>query len=161
MFDFIWRSLAIGIGGTAAMDLWAIFLKVAFGVALPNWGMVGRWFAHVPRGTVFHKDIGKAEPVANEAAIGWIAHYAVGILYGGVLVLAAGPEWVKAPTFLPAFILGMVTIGAGWFLLQPGMGAGWAASLRPNPWKIRLFNILAHTAFAAGMFGTAWLISAY
>ncbi|WP_373503052.1 DUF2938 domain-containing protein [Aestuariivirga sp.] len=161
MFDFIWRSLAIGIGGTAAMDLWAIFLKAAFGVALPNWAMVGRWFAHLPRGTVFHKDIGKTEPVQNELAIGWIAHYAVGIVYGGILVLAAGPEWVKAPTFLPAFILGMVTIGAGWFLLQPGVGAGWAASLRPNPWTVRMFNILAHTVFAAGMFGTAWLISAY
>ena len=160
MFDFIWRSLGIGIGGTAAMDVWALFLKLAFGMALPNWAMVGRWFAHVPRGTLFHDDIAKAEPVPSELAIGWIAQYATGIVYAGVLILLAGPGWVASPTFLPAFILGMVTIGAGWFLLQPGMGAGWAASRKPNPWKIRMLNILAHTAFAVGLFLSAWAISA-
>lgn len=160
MWDVIWRGAVIGIGGTAAMDVWAIFLKVAFGMALPNWAMVGRWFAHVPRGTLFHDDIGNAEPVANELAIGWIAHYAVGIVYGWVLLLVAGAGWPQSPTLLPAFILGLVTIGAGWFLLAPGMGAGWAASKRPNPWKIRLFNILAHTAFALGMWGAALALSA-
>jgi hypothetical protein len=160
MMDFIWRAVVIGAGGTAAMDIWALLLKWVFGLALPNWGMVGRWFAHVPRGRVFHDDIAAAEPVANEPAIGWIAHYATGIVYGGVLILAAGPQWVAQPTFLPAFILGMVTIAAGWFLLQPGMGAGWVASRKPNPWKIRLLNILAHTAFAIGLYVSALLTAA-
>lgn len=142
MIEFLWKSVVIGIGGTAAMDIWALFLNRAFNEKLPNWGMVGRWFAHLPRGKVFHKDIGVAAPVENENAIGWIAHYAVGIIYAGILILLV-PGWVQIPTFLPAFILGMITIGAGWFLLQPGMGAGWAASLRPNPWKIRLRMIQA------------------
>ena len=66
--------------------------------------------------------IAAAAPWRNELAAGWIAHYAVGILYAGILVLLAGPGWTREPTFLPAWILGMVTIGAGWFLLQPGMG---------------------------------------
>lgn len=158
MLEFLWNSLVIGIGGTAAMDVWALILKAVAGEKLPNWGLVGRWFAHVPRGRIFHKDIAAAEPVPNEAAIGWIAHYAVGVFYGAILILVV-PGWVRNPAFLPAFILGMITIGAGWFLLQPGMGAGWAASLRPNPWKIRVLNICAHTVFAAGLFGTAWLIS--
>ena len=52
-----------------------------------------------------------------------------------------------------------MTIGAGWFILQPGMGAGWAASLRPNPMQVRALNIISHSVFAAGMFGTAWLMS--
>jgi hypothetical protein len=69
-----------------------------------------------------------------------------------------GAEWLAAPTFLPAFILGMVTIGAGWFLLAPGMGAGWAASKTPNPTKARLMNIAGHTVFALGLYGTALLI---
>ena len=159
MIDFLWQSLIVGIGGTAAMDLWALLLKAIFGLALPNWGLVGRWFAHVGRGTVFHDDIAKAQPIPNETAIGWIAHYVTGIVYAGVLIALAGPDWVARPSFLPAFILGMVTIGAGWFLLQPGMGAGWAASKKPNRWTIRLLNILAHTAFAIGLFLTALLIS--
>jgi hypothetical protein len=52
----------------------------------------------------------------------------------------------------------MVTIGAGWFLMQPGMGAGWAASKRPNPMQVRLLNIVAHTVFAAGMYAAALLV---
>jgi hypothetical protein len=158
MSDYLWRAIVIGAGATALMDLWAIVLKTAFGLPLPNWGMVGRWFAHLPRGTVFHDDIGKAAPVPNEKAIGWIAHYAIGILYAGVLLAVAGPGWAANPTFLPAWILGLVTVGAGWFLLQPGMGAGWAASRRPDAWRVRLLNIVGHTVFAVGLWGTALLL---
>jgi hypothetical protein len=159
MWDFIWRSVVIGAGATAAIDIWALILKAGFGLPLPNWTLVGRWFAHIPRGTVFHKDIAKAEKIANETSIGWIAHYVTGIVYGGILILAAGPDWVKAPTLLPALILGWVTVGAGWFLLQPGMGAGWAASLKPNKWQIRMFNVIAHTVFGLGLWGSALMIA--
>jgi len=159
VLDFLWRSLVIGIGGTAAMDLWALLLTAVFGLPLPNWGLVGRWFAHLARGTFFHRDITEAQAIPNETALGWFAHYAIGIIYAGALIIFAGPAWVSNPTFLPAWILGLVTVGAGWFILQPGMGAGWAASLRPNPNRIRALNIISHTVFAAGLFGTALLIS--
>lgn len=159
MLDIIWKTLAIGIGATALMDIWAIVLNRAFGIALPNWAMVGRWFAHVPRGRLFHKDITQAAAVPNELAIGWAAHYATGIVYGAALVLVMGPEWLRSPTFLPAFVLGMVTIGAGWFLLQPGMGPGWAASRKPNRWQIRFLNLLAHTVFGFGLFASAWVLA--
>ncbi len=94
-----------------------------------------------------------------KSALGWVAHYAIGIIYAGALIFFAGPAWVLNPTFLPAWIVGLVTVGAGWFILQPGMGAGWAASLRPNPMQIRALNIIAHTVFAAGLYGTARLTS--
>jgi Protein of unknown function (DUF2938) len=155
--NFIWLSVIVGIGGMVAMDLWAVLLAAVFGVPLPNWGLVGRWFAHLAKGTFFHSDIAEAQAVPNESAIGWLAHYAIGIVYAGVLIFFAGPAWVANPTFLPAWILGLVTVGAGWFILQPGMGAGWAASLRPNPMRIRALNLIAHTVFAAGLFATALL----
>jgi hypothetical protein len=158
MLDYLWRSALIGIGATALMDIWALVLKAAFGLALPNWALVGRWFCHLPRGKVFHDDIGKATAYPHELAVGWIAHYAVGILYAGVLVALAGPRWLAAPTFLPAWILGLVTVGAGWFLLQPGMGAGWASAKRANANQIRALNIVAHTVFAVGLYGTALAI---
>lgn len=155
MSQFLLQSLTIGIAGTLAMDLWAAALHRATGQPLPNWGLVGRWFAHVPRGRIFHGDITRTPPVASETAIGWAAHYAVGIAYAAALVLIAGPEWTARPTFLPAFAMGMATIAAGWFLLAPGMGAGWAASNTPNPAKSRLLNIAAHTAFALGLWAGA------
>jgi hypothetical protein len=157
--EFLWRSLAIGTGATALMDVWAILLHKLFGNPLPNWAPAGRWFCHMTNGKIFHDDINAAEPWRNELAVGWIGHYAIGILYAGVLIALAGPEWTASPTFLPAWILGLVTVGAGWFLMQPGMGAGWAASKRPNPMQVRMLNIAAHTVFAAGLYGTALLIA--
>jgi hypothetical protein len=157
MLDTIWRAVAIGIGATVFMDIWAIILNKAIGQPLPNWGMVGRWVRHLPE-KVFHDDIGKAAPYAHEKALGWAFHYLVGILYGVILVVLAGAGWLATPTFLPAFILGIVTVGAGWFLLAPGMGAGWAASKLPKPMKVRALNLVAHTVFAFGMFSTALLI---
>lgn len=159
MLELILKAIVIGAGATALMDVWAIFLNVAFKMPLPNWALVGRWFCGLTGGKVFHDDIAAAAPWPHELAIGWIAHYAIGILYAGALIFFAGPEWLAAPTFLPAWILGMVTIGAGWFLLQPGMGAGWAASNRPNPMQVRLLNILAHTVFAIGLYGSAMIVA--
>lgn len=149
------RGIVVGIGGTAAMDAWAIFLWAACGQGRPDFGPMGRWFWHLHRGTVFHPDIGEAAAFRRETALGWLGHYAVGVVYGVVLVALTGRRWLEAPTFLPACVLGIVTVGAGWFLLQPGMGAGWAASRLPHPWRVRGMNLLAHTVFAAGMFGTA------
>ena len=158
MIDLISRGIVIGIGATLLMDIWAILLHLAFGQAKPNWAPAGRWFWHLGRGKVFHDRIADARPFAYELALGWIGHYAVGVLYGLMLAFIVGPTWFAAPTFLPAWILGLVTVGAGWFLMQPGLGLGWAASRTPNPNKVRLLNLIAHTVFAAGLYGTALLI---
>lgn len=155
--DFMVRAVLIGVGATALIDLWAQFLKRAFGLPAPNWAMVGRWFGHLPRGRFLHEDIGRSEPVANELAIGWIAHYLVGILFAGIVLAIWGIGWAHSPTFLPALIVGLATVGCGWFILQPGMGAGIAASKRPNANTLRMMNIVSHTIFAIGLYGTALL----
>lgn len=155
MLDTILIGALIGVGGTVAMDVWAVILWKFFGQGAPNWAPVGRWTWHLKDGTVFHRSIGDAAPYAHEQALGWIVHYAVGILYGIALALFMGETWLAAPTFLPAFVWGIVTVAAGWFLLQPGLGLGWAASKTPNPAKVRAMNLVAHTIFALGMWGTA------
>ncbi len=116
MADILWRGALIGIGGTVLMDLWAILLHKLLGHDLPNWAPVGRWFWHLPKGRVFHDSIAEAEPFANELALGWIGHYAVGILYGVLLAAFMGSGRLAAPTFLPAFVWGILTVAAGWFL---------------------------------------------
>jgi hypothetical protein len=158
MFEIFWRSVAIGIGATSVMDIWAIVYAKLFGGGMPNWAPVGRWFYHLRYGKVFHDDIGTAAPYEHELALGWIGHYVTGIVYGILLIVFTGPGWLANPTFLPAWIWGIVTVGAGWFLLQPGLGIGWAASKLPNPNKARLLNLVAHTFFALGMYGTALII---
>jgi hypothetical protein len=158
MIDIIWRGILIGIGGTLAMDIWAVLLWKAFDQGAPNWAPVGRWFWHLRKGKVFHDSIGDAEPYAAEQALGWISHYVVGILYGVVLAVFMGRTWLAAPTFLPALIWGILTVAAGWFLLQPGLGIGWAASKTPNPAKVRALNLAGHSVFAIGMWSTALVV---
>ena len=119
---------------------------------------VGRWFWHLQDGEVFHPAIADAAPSPNDIAIGWIAHYGVGILYGIVFALIVGPGWFAAPTLLPAWIFAIVTVAAGWFLLQPGMGLGWAASGTPNPTKVRVISLLNHTVFGLGLWLTGLLL---
>ncbi|MGX5720025.1 DUF2938 domain-containing protein [Shinella zoogloeoides] len=156
--ELLLKGVAIGVGATVLMDAWAVVLWKVFRQGRPNWAPVGRWFWHLKNGTVFHDDIGKAEPYAGELALGWIGHYAVGILYGVILALVMGAGWFAAPTFLPAWILGIVTVGAGWFLLQPGLGIGVAASKLPNANTVRALNLVAHTVFALGLYGAALLL---
>ncbi|MDP9836962.1 hypothetical protein J2T09_001707 [Neorhizobium huautlense] len=158
MLELLLKGAVIGFGATLLMDIWAFALHFLLGEAKPNWAPGGRWFYHLGRGKVFHEDIGKAEPYAHENALGWVGHYAVGIFYGIILAVLVGAEWFTGPTFIPAWLLGIVTIGAGWFLMQPGMGLGWAASKTANPAKVRLMNFAAHTIFAIGLYGTALLL---
>ncbi len=158
MGEFLWRSVVLGVAATALLDVWALFLSKAFGIAPPNWAMVGRWVGHLRQGTFVHEDIGRAAPVPNELAIGWVFHYAVGIAFAVALLAVWGLGWARNPTFIPALIVGYVTIGCGWFILQPGMGAGIAAMKRPNAMQIRALNILGHTVFALGLYGAALLV---
>ena len=48
------------------------------------------------------------------------------------------------------------------FVLQPGMGAGIAASKTPDPTAARLKSVIGHTVFGLGLYAaavvTAWMI---
>lgn len=157
MWNTICTAVLIGVGATALMDGWIVTLHRAFGQPKTNWAFVGRWFWHLRTGTVFHDDIAQATPYAHELAFGWFCHYAIGILYAVILVLIA-PNWLVAPALLPAWVFGMVTILPGWFLLHPGMGAGWASSKRVNAAQIRCLGVLNHSVFAVGLYGVARLL---
>ena len=157
--SMITGGILIGIGATVAMDIWAFLLAPIFGQARPNWAMPGRWLGHVFRGRVFHDNIAAADPIGNELALGWAFHYGVGVIYGVIWALIAGPDWLAAPTFLPVWIFSLVTISAGWFLLQPGMGLGWAASKTAAPWTVRGMGLVAHTFFGLGMWASAMVLA--
>lgn len=152
----IWTGVVMGLCGTLAMDLWAQGLHRLFGQPLPDWGMVGRWAGHLPT-RVFHDDIGAASPIGGEVTLGWAVHYGVGVIYGVIFVLLAGAGWLADPRFVPVWGFSLLTIAAGWFLLQPGLGLGWAASRTDAPWTARGMGLVAHTVFALGMWVGALL----
>lgn len=158
MLEVIGRSLAIGIVATALLDLWALFLNRAFGIPLANWAAIGRWFANLPRGRFMHDTIAETPPVPNELAIGWIMHYLIGALFAAIVILIWGLDWARNPTLLPALIVGVVTVGCGWFILQPGLGFGLAAGKRPNAGQIRLIGLINHVVFGLGLWLAALLL---
>ena len=91
--------------------------------------------------------------------LGWGAHYAIGLTFAAVLVLGAGLEWARAPSLGPALLVGILTVGAPYLILQPALGAGIAASKLPNPNLARVQSLLTHTVYGLGLFGSAKLLS--
>jgi hypothetical protein len=158
MIGLIAHGALLGIGANLLFDLWQRGLALATGQPPPNWAPIGRWFWHLRTGRLFHDDIGRAEPWAHELALGWAGHYAVAMAYGVVFALIAGPGWLAAPRLLPALAFGLVTVAFGWFVLQPGLGMGWAASKTPNPWRVRRLNLAGHAVFGLGLWLTGMLL---
>jgi hypothetical protein len=154
--EFITRSFLIGVGATMILDLWSLTLRL-FGVGMTNWGLVGRWIGHMPRGRFRHDNMSSTPPIVGEHAIGWIAHYVIGILYAAALLAITSLEWARAPTLLPALIFAWVTLVAPFFIMQPGMGLGIAASKAPKPNIARFRAVLSHTIFGLGLYATALL----
>ncbi|WP_213877366.1 DUF2938 family protein [Pseudomonas sp. dw_358] len=161
MHTFLSHAILLGIGATALLDLWNLLLNRLFSLPLPPWHLVGRWFAGLPHGLLVRREgIPNCTPVSGELAIGWVMHYVVGILFAAALLLIWGMQWAATPTFGAALTVGLVTVGAGWFILQPGMGVGVACSKAANPNLARGLNIAGHVVFAIGLYGTALLARA-
>lgn len=154
--DFI-QVAVIGIGATAVMDLWLI-LPRRLGVQTLSMAFIGRWVGHLFRGRFAHAAIAKAQPIPGELALGWLTHYVVGVAFVGVLVALAGIDWTANPTLLPAVLVGAGTVVAPLFVMQPAMGAGFAASKTPTPLKNCLRSLANHTVFGLGLFISALLI---
>jgi hypothetical protein len=157
--EYLKYAILIGTGATAVTDLWAAARKRLSGVAAPDYGLVGRWLAHMTRGRFRHEKIAASPPVRGERAIGWIAHYAIGIAFASVLLAIFGLGWARHPTIIPALIVGISSVAVPFLLMQPGMGAGIAASRTPDPSAARMRSILTHTVFGLGLYVAAWLTS--
>lgn len=156
---FVMRAVLIGIGATAVLDLWVQFAKRVLGLPGSNWGRVGRWFGYFPRGRFVHDNIAEASPVRGELIIGWAAHHVIGIIFSAMLLAIWGLEWARHPTLLPALIVALLSLVGPFFIMQPGMGAGIAASKTPKPNAARLLSVVAHTAFGIGLYGSAVLLA--
>jgi len=157
---YIACALLIGVLATALADLWAEVQKRLFKVPAPSWPMVGRWVGHMRHGQFRHASIAKAPAIKGEAWLGWLTHYAIGVLYAGLLLALCGLDWAIRPSLLPALALGLATLAAPFFILQPGMGAGMLASKTPNPAAARLRSLGAHAVFGASLFVAALVLAA-
>ena len=149
-------SCFIGVGATAIMDLWGLLRKLLFGGKSLDYALVGRWIAYMPQGRFRHDAIAAAPAKQGELLIGWTAHYAIGIAFAGLLITLSGTAWIANPTLAPALAVGVGTVVVPFFLMQPALGAGVAASRTPNPTAARVQSLITHAVFGAGLYVSAW-----
>lgn len=152
--EYIYRIISIGIGATLMMDLWALILK-QFGIKSLNYANFGRWIAHLREGQWIHKNIAQTRPVKGELLIGLSAHYTIGVTFSALLILIFGFKWLQSPSLPPALFIGIVTLAAPYFILQPGLGAGIASSKTPNPNFNRIKSLGTHIIYGLGLYLTA------
>ena len=129
------RAALIGARATALSDLWGMLVARVTGVPGLDYRLIGRWLGHMPRG--------------------WVAHYAIGIAFAAILLAIWGLDWARRPTPGPAILVGVATLAAPFFIMQPAFGAGIAASRRPRPNIARLRSLALHLVFGVGLYLSA------
>jgi hypothetical protein len=159
VLEVLVRTILIGVGATLVLDLWSLVQKHAFSAPMPNYGLVGRWIGGFAHGRFVSDSIANAAPINGERIIGWSAHYVIGVGYAAIVLAIWGLDWARHPTIVPAMIVGVLSVAAPYFVMQPGMGMGVAASKTPNPNLARLRSLMAHTVFGLGLY-LAGLVSA-
>jgi hypothetical protein len=148
----VFSASAIGLGATLVMDLWNLFLKRAFGIPSLDYCLLGRWIRHVPEGVFRHASINAASRKPFECQVGWAAHYTIGAVFALAFVGLAGGGWIARPTLPPALLYGVGTVVFPFFILQPSLGFGVAASKTPRPGQARLKSLATHTVYGLGLY---------
>ena len=148
------KIIVIGIGATLTMDIWAFLLRL-FNIKSLDYRFLGRWVGNLTKGKINHNKIFDTAPFPNEQLIGWITHYAIGITFVFLLVLLYGKEWIENPSLKPALIIGLVTIVAPFFLMQPSFGIGIAGSKLPDPNIARFKSLIIHLIYGFGIYLSA------
>lgn len=149
--QFTARAFLLGILATALLDLWMLLLK-RLKVPTLDMALLGRWFGHLMHGRLTCGPIAAAATVCHERTIGWVAHYAVGILFAAVFAGVIGEAWMRQPAFAPALLFGIATVAAPLFVMQPAMGAGIASSRTRTPLLNVFKSIVNHAVFGGGLY---------
>ncbi len=155
----LFHIVGMGIGATVVMDLWLAMLQ-RFGAGTLNFDMVGRWVGHLISGQLRHKSIRESPRIPGERAWGWLTHYSVGIAFAGILVAVQGRDWIQHPSPLPAIAVGMATVMAPLFIMQPAMGYGFASSRTPTPLKNCFRSLANHAVFGFGLYAASLVMAA-
>lgn len=155
----ILSAIAVGIGATLIMDLWNLLLKRAFGIPSLDYCLLGRWLRHMPAGTFRHASIAAAPSKPLECQTGWVAHYTIGVAFALALVVATSGAWLARPTLPLALLFGLGTVVFPFFVMQPSLGLGIAASRTPRPLHARLKSLATHTIFGVGLYLSALGVS--
>ena len=113
--------------------------------------MIGRMTAGWARGRVRYRDPAEMAEVANEALLGHVAHYVIGVVLAGTYVfgwaiLSGGPA---SPTW--ALLYGAATTVASLFFVFPCMGLGVFGRRSPDGVKAPASALVNHLFYGLGL----------
>ena len=145
--NILLKISAIRHGATLILDIWNYLLGL-FNIKSLDYRFVGRWIGNFVNGKFYHSNIMTTSPVQNELFIGWTAHYLIGISFSFVLIIVFGNGWLEKPLLVPAILIGLATVIAPLFIMQPALGFGIASSNLPNPIIRVLKSIITHLVSA-------------
>jgi hypothetical protein len=152
------KIVVIGIGATFTMDVYSFIMKL-FGIKGLDYRFLGRWIGHMFQGRFYHHKIFDSPVVKYELIIGQTAHYSIGIAFAFLLVMLYGKKWLDNPSLFPALVIGLLTMAAPFFLMQPAFGFGIAGSNLPDPNRARLMSLIIHGVYGFGLFVSAVVFS--
>ena len=156
---YVVGAVLVGVGATLLINLCALFLRRAFSIPSLDYCLLGRWVLYMPNGSFMHESIGATPQKRHECTVGWTTHYLIGTAFALLFVLLASGSWLERPTLFPALAFGIATTLVPYFIMQPALGLGVAASKTPNPNKARLKSLMTHTVFGVGLYIWAYLLS--
>ena len=159
MFILSLRSILLGILATLTMDiLSAASVKLRFLAPLPP-RLMGRWFASVARGQLFHHDIGQVTPINYEMAIALPVHYAIGVTLALAYWLATSALGLSPRNPFIALSFGLTTNVLPWLVMFPAMGYGWFGAQGPPGTRLFVSSLINHCFYGVGLwFGASLLI---
>lgn len=159
MFILNLRSVLVGIIATFTMDVLSVAaIKLRLIGPLPP-HLIGRWFASVARGQAFHADIGQVSPIHREMAIAVPVHYAIGIIFALIYLLACSTLGLMSGNPLPALGFALCTNVFPWLLMFPAMGYGWFGAHGPAGTRLFFSSLVTHCFYGVGLYVAASILS--
>jgi len=144
--------LLTGLLATLIMDGWSLARRYLFAVPSLNYALIGRWILWMSKGRYFHHTIHDTPAVKGETFTGWAVHYLTGMAFAFIPLLWRGQQWPEHADLLSAVISGLLSLMAPFFIMQPALGWGIAASKTPVPGKARLNSAVNHLVYGLGLY---------
>ena len=147
-------GLIVGVLATVTMDAVAV-IALRLGIAgrgprRTGPDLIGRWVGYLLRGKFRHTNILQTPSLRGELALGFAAHYSIGIVltfvYLGLLLMAHAK-----PTALSAILYGLATTVLPWFLMFPSQGMGWLGKDAPGDAHLARVSLFNHFIFGVGI----------
>jgi hypothetical protein len=140
-----------GVLGTLIMDSLNYLFSRSGMLSKIDLKMIGRMSSGWIRGNFYYRHPSEMKQVTKETLYGYIAHYAIGVVFALVYVLSWYYLIGMPISSLWAFVYGIATTAGSLMLIYPSMGLGMLGIRSPEGIKAPLSSLANHTFYGIGL----------